>query len=164
MAENKAKDFLAAVPVPVWIGLFGLLAANKVWGDLTTGAKELGKKTGEAFTEVERSKSFLINLPEFKSGYFEPLKGKKKYKLFTEAAAGKLAQDFQNVKGFFNDNEDLLYAILGKITYKTQLAQVAQKFTGITGKNLGAYIASFTNTNERHRIEKIINEMPSGIV
>lgn len=161
MAENK--NILSEIPVPVWVGLFGLIAANSVWNDAKDAARELGKKTGEALDEVQRSKDYLITLPEFKSNYFDALKFKR-YKLFTAASAEKLATDLQAAKGFFNDDEEKLFSTLGRINYKTQLAQVAGAFTKKTGKNLGAYIVSFTNTNERHRVEKLIQQMQSGIL
>lgn len=164
MAENKAKDILAAVPVPVWLGLFGLLAAGSVWGDAKKAAEKLGKETGEAMKEVERSKAWLLDLPEFKAGYIQRNFAGKKIKGFDAASQERLANDLHSVKGFFNDNEEKLFTVLQKIRYKTQLAQVAAKFLSLYDTNLGAYLVSFTNTNERHRIEKIINEMESGIV
>jgi len=160
MAE---KNILAEIPAPVWIGFFGLIAAGSVWGDLKGGAKELGKKTGQALEEVERSKDYLINLPEFQSNYFSKLAGKK-IKQFKPEAAQALARELESVKGFFNDNEEKLFSILSKISYKTQLAQVAKIFSSSTGKSLGAYLISFTNTNERHRIEKMFNNLSSGIL
>lgn len=163
MAKNKIGIALEQVPLPVWAGLFTLIAAGSIWGDAKQAAKELGKNTADAMKEVERSKTFLIDLPEFKAGYFKSL-GKQTVKLFKQAGAEQLAKDLSKVKGFFNDDEDLLYTTLQKINYRTQLAQVAQKFETLTGNNLGAYIVSFTNTNERHRVEQIINEMKSGIV
>ena len=161
MADNK--NFLEQVPTPVWIGLFGLIAANSLWSDAKQAARELGKKTGEALDEVQRSKDYLITLPEFKSSFFDALKGRR-YKLFTAESAERLAQALADAKGFFNDNEELLFSTIAKINYRTQLAQVAGVFTKKTGKNLGSYIVSFTNTNERHRIEKLIQQMETGLL
>lgn len=152
MAENKIS------PLDGIFVLGSLYLASKVFGafgDLGKSAREAGKDVRKAGEAVIESIDAIQRIKEFSAGY----KFASGAKLFKQIIVNKLVEDLVKVKGLFNDNEEMLWSVLNKIVYRSQLAQVAQFFRNKTNKDLGAYLVSFTNTNERRRIIEWYNNL-----
>ena len=58
--------------------------------------------------------------------------------------------------GFFNDDEEAIYAILSGKT-KAQIAKIDEVFTNTYGETLLAFLESFLDSEELSRVRTIIN-------
>jgi len=90
-------------------------------------------------------------------------------KLLTVSALNKFANDLYDAKGslfsskpFFNDDEELVYAVMRSIVSKSQLSQLAGHFISMYRQDLWEYLRSFLNNEELAKVTNIVLSMKTG--
>ena len=149
--------------IQILIALAGLYFINKI----LTGFAE---KTGLAKTKEEKEQEKEIanaeNSDYWKPSYYKDLKAKYKNRvaLSNPETVERLAKNFYDAIGTFNDNEDKVYANLRFMKYGTQLSQVSERFFQMYQKDLFNYLRSSLNDKEMTTVSKLVNNLETGIL
>jgi hypothetical protein len=102
------------------------------------------------------------------SNYFSPNYLQQLYKqggktaLMTQAKANEVAERIYRSKGFFNDDEGMLYSAIKAFKYKSQVSQVAGVFYVKYKKDLAQYLQSFLNDKELQSVFDYTDNLPTG--
>lgn len=90
-------------------------------------------------------------------------------KLLTVSALNKFASDLYDAKGslfsskpFWNDDEELVYAVMRSLSSKSQLSQLAGHFISTYRQDLWEYLRSFLNNEELAKVTNIVLSMKTG--
>lgn len=93
-----------------------------------------------------------------------PIKGVKSVQLLTQAAAKDSVNKLWDATGFFNDDEEAIYAVFRSLKYKSQVSFLAYWFNALKGKDLYQWLRDYLNDKELNVVLQITQKMPWGLV
>jgi hypothetical protein len=83
--------------------------------------------------------------------------------MLTSAYADKLARQLYDSAGWFNDDEEAIYAAFRQCTYKSQVSFLVQRFYELYKQDLYTWLRdSVLNTSELNTVLTITNKLPNG--
>jgi hypothetical protein len=90
---------------------------------------------------------------------FNPQFYKGKAVTITRAFAEKLAEQIHSADGFFNDDEDAVYAAFRQMKTKNDVSWVADNFQQKYSKDLYTYVRAFMSDDEISIVHGIVNNL-----
>ena len=125
-------------------------------------ARPLLQKVGVVDTKEDKilaieEKTFSSsNLSPFNPAYYKSVKVGA---TIATADAERLAKQFYDADGYFNDDEDSVYAGLKAMVYKANLSRVAEVFANKYQKDLYSYLRAFLDDSEMTIVHNIVNAL-----
>jgi hypothetical protein len=132
---------------------------------LTGVTEKLGLTKSKEDKENEAKIERLSNLEFWKPSYYREMlaeHGRAKIALSKPETVEKVAKQFYDAKGIFNDDETKVYGMLRALRYDTQLSQISERFFQMYKKDLYNYIASFMNEKEMLEVNKLVSNLKNG--
>ena len=112
-------------------------------------------KTGQEVQEEQQLQTTLSSnywLPKFWKDYVNRY---KKVMVLTPEAKKRLSDKLWDAKGWYNDDEDAVYAVFREMNYQTSLSSLADYFLSYKGKDLLTWLQGFLSEGEMKNISKI---------
>lgn len=98
-------------------------------------------------------------LPKFYKDY---LNRYSKVIILTPEAKKRLADKLWDAKGWYNDDEDAVYAVFREMNYQTSLSSLADYFLSYKGKDLLTWLKDFLSEDEMKNLASIISKYKVG--
>jgi hypothetical protein len=98
-------------------------------------------------------------LPKFYKDY---LSRYSKVIILTPEAKKRLSDKLWDAKGWYNDDEDAVYAVFREMNYQTSLSSLADYFLSYKGKDLLTWLKDFLSEDELKNISSIISKYKVG--
>jgi hypothetical protein len=119
-------------------------------------------KTGQEVQEEQQLQTTLSSnywLPKFWKDYVNRY---KKVMVLTPEAKKRLSDKLWDAKGWYNDDEDAVYAVFREMNYQTSLSSLADYFLSYKGKDLLTWLQGFLSEGEMKNISSIIAKYKVG--
>ena len=90
---------------------------------------------------------------------FNPAAYKKTGATIDTATAERLAKQIYDADGYFNDDEDSVYAALKAMIFKANVSRVSEVFANKYQKDMYSYMRAFLDDSEMTNVHNIVNAL-----
>jgi hypothetical protein len=151
MNINKVNPNLVIIAV---LAIGGYFAYNKFFGP---SKKE---KQGDKFLEEQEKKT---NIWAGVASLQKTIKPTQTIKLLTFSDSNIIAKKINDAWGYFNDDEEAVYAAFRALRFQTQVASLVDAYRKLYNKDLLNTLKSNLNDAELYEVINIIGTKPIGI-
>lgn len=102
----------------------------------------------------------LENQNYFDPDYYKQFLSKGTVYVLTEDRSRQYSKIIYDAMGFFNDDENAVYAVFEQLTTKCQVSWLSKKFFEYYNISLLEYLRSYFNDSEMAKVAAIINKLP----
>jgi hypothetical protein len=129
--------------------------------------ESLNIKDTKEEADLKKLKQETENLPVsqdyWRPSYYKQIVGGLKATIFTVASADKLAKQIKDAQGFFNDNEEQIFAAFRFCKYKTQVSFLSERFAILYKQDLYTWLRdSVLSKSELSTVLNITSKLPTG--
>ena len=100
-------------------------------------------------------------LPKFWRDYLAKY-GAGRVMALTDAAKKRLVQELWDARGWYNDDEDAIYAVFRQMNYQTSLSSLSEAFLKEKNRDLLTWLKDFLSEDELKNISSIIAKYKIG--
>jgi hypothetical protein len=131
------------------LGLVILFALDQI-------LKAIGLKKDKADKDATKAAANLRT-----SEYFDPMfyRGKA-FSSLGKSVSNQYAKEIKSALGLFNDNEEAIYTIFGKLKCKMNISEIAESYYELYGKQMLPSILANLSEKEMYILNDIINKLP----